>query len=65
MNENLWHQVNAVLGSLAVTVGLWLLLGAIPLPLGIAMGIGSGNPSGVEMPIHWIYLDYLHLITRC
>ncbi len=40
MNENLWFQVNAVLGSLAVTVGMWLLLGAIPLPLGIAMGIG-------------------------
>ncbi len=40
MNDNLWHQVNAVLGSLAVTIGLWILLGAIPVPLGIALGIG-------------------------
>jgi hypothetical protein len=40
MNDNLWLQVNAVLGSLAVTVGLWLLIGALPVPIGIAMGIG-------------------------
>ncbi len=40
MNSNLWLQLNAVLGSLTVTVGLWLLLGAIPVPLGIAIGIG-------------------------
>ena len=40
MNDNLWLQVNAVFGSLAVTVGLWLLIGALPVPIGIAMGIG-------------------------
>ena len=40
MNNNLWHQLNAVLGSLTVTVGLWLLIGAIPVPLGIALTIG-------------------------
>ena len=40
MNDNLWLQVNAVLGSLAVTAGLWLLIGALPVPIGIAMGIG-------------------------
>ncbi len=40
MNDNLWLQVNAVFGSLAVTVGLWLLIGALPIPIGIAMGIG-------------------------
>ena len=40
MNDNLWLQVNAVLGSLAVTVGLWLLIGALPVPVGIAVGIG-------------------------
>ena len=40
MTDNLWHQVNAVLGSLAVTVGLWLLFGALPIPIGIAMAIG-------------------------
>ena len=40
MTDNLWHQVNAVLGSVAVTVGLWLLFGALPIPIGIAMAIG-------------------------
>ena len=40
MNDNLWHQLNAVLGSLTVTVGLWLLVGALPMPIGIALAIG-------------------------
>lgn len=40
MNDNLWHQLNAVLGSLTVTVGLWLLVGALPMPIGIALVIG-------------------------
>jgi hypothetical protein len=40
MTDNLWHQVNAVFGSLAVTVGLWLLIGALPVSIGIAVGIG-------------------------
>jgi hypothetical protein len=40
MNDNLWHQLNASLGSLTVTVGLWLLVGALPVPLGIALAIG-------------------------
>jgi hypothetical protein len=40
MNDNLWHQLNAVLGSLTVTVGLWLLLGALPGFLGIALAVG-------------------------
>jgi hypothetical protein len=40
MTDNLWHQVNAVFGSLAVTVGLWLLIGALPVPIGIVVGIG-------------------------
>jgi len=39
MTDNVWHQVNAVFGSLAVTVGLWLLIGALPLPIGIAVGL--------------------------
>lgn len=39
MTDNLWHQVNAVFGSLAVTVGLWLLIGALPVPLGIVVGL--------------------------
>jgi len=40
MNDNLWHQLNAVLGSLTVTVGLWLLVGALPVPLGITLAVG-------------------------
>jgi hypothetical protein len=40
MTDNLWHQLNAVLGSLAVTVGIWLLIGALPVPIGIAVEIG-------------------------
>lgn len=40
MTDNLWLQVNAVLGSLIVTVGLWLLVGALPIPVGIALGLG-------------------------
>ena len=40
MNDNLWHQLNAVLGSLTVTVGLWLLVGALPVPIGIALAVG-------------------------
>lgn len=40
MTDNVWHQVNAVLGSVAVTVGLWLLFDALPIPIGIAVAIG-------------------------
>ena len=40
MNDQLWHQFNAVLGSLTVTVGLWVLIGALPLPMVIAAGLG-------------------------
>ncbi|MFZ1745697.1 MAG: hypothetical protein WBO24_09705 [Nitrospirales bacterium] len=40
MNDHLWHQLNAVLGSLTVTVGLWLLAGALPVPMGMALAIG-------------------------
>ncbi len=40
MANNLWHQVNAVLGSLIVTVGLWLLVGALSVPVGIVVAIG-------------------------
>ena len=39
MQDNLGHQINAVLGSLTVTIGLWLLIGALPVPIGVAMGI--------------------------
>ena len=39
MQNDLGHQVNAVLGSLTVTIGLWLLIGALPVSIGVAMGI--------------------------
>lgn len=32
MNKNLWFLTNAVLGSLTVNIGLWLLLGELPIP---------------------------------
>lgn len=40
MNDKLWFQLNAVLGSLVVTVGLWLLIGAFPLTLGLVLTVG-------------------------
>jgi hypothetical protein len=40
MNDNLWHQLNAVLGSLTVTVGLWLLVGDLAVPVGMALAVG-------------------------
>ena len=61
MNDNLWHQLNAVLGSLTVTVGLWLLIGALPVPIGLAVGIGPCDSAGLEMSIHWLYLGYQHI----
>mgnify|MGYP007059498788 FL=1 len=35
MNEKLWSQLNAVLGSLVVIIGLWLLIGAFPMAWGV------------------------------
>lgn len=40
MNDNLWHQLNAVLGSLTVTVGLWLLVGDLAVPVGMTIAVG-------------------------
>ena len=50
MTDNLWHQVNAVLGSLMVTVGLWLLVGALPMSLGIAVAIGLAIVLALKCP---------------
>jgi hypothetical protein len=50
MNDNLWHQLNAALGSLAVTVGLWLLLGALPIPVAIAIAIGLAGVLAWKCP---------------
>ncbi len=35
MNDKLWVQLNAVLGSLVVVIGLGLLVGAFPLAWGV------------------------------
>jgi hypothetical protein len=40
MNDMWWHQINAVLGSLTVTVGLWLLVGDLPVVVGFALAVG-------------------------
>ena len=40
MNARLWFQINAVLGSLVVTIGLWLLIGAFPPALGVGLTVG-------------------------
>ncbi|MCA9462980.1 MAG: hypothetical protein KC590_12705 [Nitrospira sp.] len=39
MNDKLWFQINAVLGSLVVAIGLWLLVGAFPVILGVTLTI--------------------------
>lgn len=40
MDRTLWLNLNAVLGSLVVTVGLWMLLGELSLPIGLMMALG-------------------------
>lgn len=40
MTTTLWLQLNAVLGSLVVTVGLWLLVGAFPVIWGVGLTLG-------------------------
>ena len=40
MDRNLWFLINAVLGSLTVTVGLWLLLGELPTVIGLILALG-------------------------
>lgn len=40
MDRNLWFLINAVLGSVTVTVGLWLLLGELSAPVALALALG-------------------------
>ncbi|GJL54270.1 MAG: hypothetical protein NPIRA02_14020 [Nitrospirales bacterium] len=40
MDKTLWLNLNAVLGSLVVTIGLWMLLGTLALPLGVVIALG-------------------------
>ncbi len=40
MDRTLWLNLNAVLGSLVITVGLWMLLGELSLPMGLVIALG-------------------------
>ena len=40
LDRSLWFNLNAVFGSLIVTIGLWMLLGGLSLPIGIAIALG-------------------------
>ena len=40
MDKNTWFLTNAVLGSLTVNIGLWLLLGDLPIPGALALIVG-------------------------
>ena len=40
MNNTLWVQLNAVLGSLVVIIGLWLLVGTFPIAWGVTATVG-------------------------
>ena len=37
MDKSLWINLNAVAGSLVVTIGLWMLLGGLSLPIGMVV----------------------------
>ena len=43
MDKTLWLNGNAVLGSLVVTVGLWMLLGKLSLPLAMVIALGAAG----------------------
>ncbi len=57
MDQTLWVNLNAVLGSLVVTVGLWMLLGELSLPLGLAMALG------VAGLLAWRFQSIAHIWT--
>ena len=63
MTDNLWHQLNAVLGSLTVTVGTlapdWRSTGAS----WYCGGNWSCDSAGLEMSVHWLYLGYQHIVV--
>lgn len=49
-DRNIWFLTNAVLGSLTVTVGLWLLLGEIPLPAALVSTLGLAGILAWQLP---------------
>ena len=50
MNKNLWFLSNAVLGSLTVTIGLWLLLGELTLPTAFVLTMGLAGLLAWQTP---------------
>ncbi len=57
VNRTLWLNLNAVLGSLVVTIGLWMLLGELSLPLGLAIALG------VAGLLAWRFQTIAHIWT--
>ena len=40
MDRNFWFLINAVFGSVIVTVGLWLLVGELPIVMALILALG-------------------------
>ncbi|UCE63578.1 MAG: hypothetical protein JSU59_12140 [Nitrospirota bacterium] len=50
MDKNIWFLTNAVLGSLTVNIGLWLLLGDLPIPGSLALIVGLAGLLAWQTP---------------
>lgn len=50
MDKKIWFLTNAVLGSLIVTVGLWLLLGELPIPGALVLILGLAGLLAWQTP---------------
>ncbi len=50
MDKNIWFLTNAVLGSLTVNIGLWLLLGELPLPGVLVLILGLAGLLAWQTP---------------
>ncbi|MCA9471777.1 MAG: hypothetical protein KC594_06930 [Nitrospira sp.] len=57
MDQKLWINANAVVGSLIVTVGLWMLLGELPLALGLVIALGLAGT------LAWKFQAIAHIWT--
>ena len=50
MDKNIWFLTNAVLGSLTVNIGLWLLLGDLPTTGALALIVGLAGVLAWQTP---------------
>ena len=57
LDRTLWINANAVLGSLVVTIGLWMLLGELSLPLGLGIALGIAGM------LAWKFESIAHIWT--